>query len=146
MKDYLNDFGDRLSELMNKNSLTTRKLAEAINCSNSSISDWSSGKGKIQLENALKLCDYFKCSLNYIVGLTDKMLDFTPQPALPFYERLRFVMTECNITRYRIVKDTRVADKQFDQWKKGSDPQLLTVYEIAKYLDVTLDYLVGRER
>ena len=55
-------------------------------------------------------------------------------------------MKEKGVTRYRLVKDLPIYDGYFTNWKKGKSPNILTLILLADYLDVTIDYLVGREK
>lgn len=66
-----NKLADRLSELLNENKISKRKIANEIGVSASSISDWSTGKIQPTAENIYLLSDYFKISSDYLLGLTD---------------------------------------------------------------------------
>lgn len=72
--------------------------------------------------------------------------DFTLQPALPFYERLLAVLKECKVTRYRLIKEKIIPQTSFIDWSRGGDPYMQSIIDLADYLDITLDYLVGRDR
>ncbi|MDR0856688.1 MAG: helix-turn-helix domain-containing protein [Clostridiales bacterium] len=137
----LTDFGERLSELMLENNLTTDQLGAALGVNGSSVRRWKHSKRNISLACALRLAEYFNCSLAFLVGRTDNKLDFVPQPYPSFYERLRQVMEERGVTWYRIVKDGIVSDNNLSTWKNGSSPFLQTVLDIADYFDCSLDRL-----
>ncbi|MCL2860888.1 MAG: hypothetical protein FWE22_00530 [Firmicutes bacterium] len=92
------------------------------------------------------IAENFNCSLNFLFGLSETIIDFTPKPALPFYERLKSIMKENKVSRYRMCIDLEKGHGQFNRWKSGGNPQMNTVHELATYLGVTLDYLAGRER
>jgi len=130
---------------MFENDLNAVKLAAALGVSDVSIGRWKKGASNILLKNALGIADYFECSLQYLIGKTDKKLDFTLQSYPPFYERLRQIMAEHNITWYRIVKDDILSDNNISSWKNGADPYLETIIKIANYFKLTLDQFVGRE-
>jgi len=80
------------------------------------------------------------------VGMSDSTAEYAVKQYPPFYARLRQVMEEKGKTRYRITKETKIKDSYFTTWRSGSDPHILSVIEVAKYLDVTIDYLIGREK
>ena len=98
------------------------------------------------LSQLVKLADYFDCSLDFLTGRTDTVLDYSPKPCPPFYARFREVMAERGITRYRMSKETKIKDSYFTEWSKGTDPHLFSLIEVADYLNVSVDYLVGREQ
>ncbi|MCL2555993.1 MAG: helix-turn-helix domain-containing protein [Firmicutes bacterium] len=139
------NIGSRLSELIFENELTNDKLVEELDISRQNISRWIQGKQGISLANAIKVANYFKCSLRYLLSETDNKLDFALRIHPPFYERLRGLMAERNITWYRIVKDGIASDYNLSAWKNGSEPYLETVIGIADYFKLTLDQFVGRE-
>lgn len=142
----MSSFRERLSELMfYSNDIKSESLGNKLGLSGATIRRWLSGNQQIRLSNLIILADYFKCSLEFIAGRTDNKLDFTLKPCPPFYESFRNVLKQNKITRYRFIKETRFKDQYFSKWKKGADPQLETLTELADYFNCTLDYLVGRE-
>ena len=144
--ESLKKFGERLTELLLSQELTSDKLGTKIGVSGSSIRRWCNGTLNIKLSKANTLADYFKCSLEFLFGKTEKILDFVLYPSEPFYPQLRRVMKEKGVTRYRLVKDLKKSHGHFYFWEKGGDPSMQTVIDLADYLDCSLDYLTGRER
>ncbi len=144
--DYPANFRERLSELMTDAKLTAERLGEKIGVVESAVSNWKTNRNTVSLPHALALADYFQCSLDFLFGRSEKQLDFMPQPALPFYQQLRAVMQKRNISRYRLCLDLNMSNGNFTQWKRGVIPKMPTFIAIADYLDVTLDYLIGREK
>ena len=66
-----NKFAVRLSELLQENNISKRKLAREINVSATSISDWSTGKIQPIAENIYLIAEYFQISADYLLGLKD---------------------------------------------------------------------------
>jgi len=140
-------FNDRLKEIMDERGVTPKQLSQATGISLTSVYSWRKGESyKIYLSNLIKLCDALECSLEFLIGRTETPLDYKPQPCPPFYDRLRGVMEKEGITRYRLVQKTKIYDNYFTVWKRGRDPQLYSLIELADYIGCTLDYLVGRDR
>jgi len=71
---------------------------------------------------------------------------YKPKVCPPFYESLRNKMNENNISRTMIFNNTQVKSSHFVDWKSGADPNIVLVYELAKYMKITIDELVGRDR
>ena len=143
--ENLSKLPERLKELMfYREQIKPEELASRIGVCGSTVREWLNGTCLITLKNALLLADFFQCSLNYLAGMTENYETVVPKPLPPFYTHLRFVMDEKKISRYRIVKDTCLHDVYFTRWSKGADPELISVVRIADYLQVSLDYLVGR--
>lgn len=141
-----NHFQERLTELMTEKGLNTVSLSAAVGVSDETVRRWRNGQRYILLPQLVKLADYFHCSLDYLAGRTDNLLDYTVRSLPPFFDRLRFVMEEKGVSRYKAVKDLPVYDSYFANWKRGKSPNILTLILLADYLDVTIDYLVGREQ
>jgi len=142
----MSKFNERLMELFQAREITTKQLSEAIDVNGSTVCLWLEGKRNIRLRNAIKLCDYFNCSLGFLIGRTETILDFIPKPAYAFYDRLRGIMADRGVSRYRIVNDLKKSHRHFDRWKAGNDPFLETVIDLADYFEMSIDFFIGRER
>ena len=138
-------FRESLAELMSEKKLTTISLGEAIGVSATTVHCWLTGKTKLFLSNALKLTDYFECSLEFLLGRTAIRLSYTPKVCPPFYDRLKEIMTLQGKSSYRIVKDTSFSFGHFSKWRNGGDPYIETLLNLTAYFDCSLDYLVGRD-
>lgn len=51
---------------------TSKKLSEATGISTGNISDWKSGRSKPTADALILVADYFGCSVDYLLGRTDK--------------------------------------------------------------------------
>lgn len=142
----LSKFSERFIELMQNDNKTAKQMAELLNTDESTVSRWKEGKMSIKLSKAILISVHFKCSLEYLFGRNEEFLDFDLKPTLPFYTCLREIMKARGITRYRVVKDLSKSNGHFDHWKKGGDPFVETVAELADFIGCTLDNLVGREK
>ena len=144
--DYLSKFSESLKELMQEKNLTIQALSESTGISISNIFRWKNGEHSIYLSNALKLADYFDCSLEFLFDRTATRLDYIPRSCPPFYNRLNEVMKQQGISGYKItLKDKVFTRSQYHRWKSGGDISYETLITLAKYFNCTLDYLVGRE-
>jgi transcriptional regulator with XRE-family HTH domain len=142
----MSNFKERLNDLMVEAQIKSDQLGKAIGVSGQTIRAWCDDSQSILLSNIIKLADYFHCSIDYLVGISDSTAEYAAKQYPPFYDRLRKVMEEKGKTRYRMTKESKIKDSYFTTWKSGSDPHILSVIEVAKYLDVTIDYLIGREK
>jgi transcriptional regulator with XRE-family HTH domain len=62
------------------------------------------------------------------------------------YEVFAQMLQQRGITPYRVHKETGVAQSTLSDWKtKGTTPSVESLMKIARYLDVTVDELVGQE-
>ena len=142
--ENLSNFPQRLKELMDEHDLRSEGLANKSGVAGSSIRAILRGEALPTLSSAVKLADYFCCSLDYLVGRTDKIEEVNPRALPSFYEHLRAVMNELGVKRYEITKNTSVNDTCFTNWKHGAQPGLVNLCILAKYMKISLDELVGR--
>ena len=64
-------FADRLSELIFDRKKTVREVAQETDIGKSTVYEYLSGRKMPTLRNLVKLADYFGCSTDYLLGLTD---------------------------------------------------------------------------
>ena len=63
-----------------------------------------------------------------------------------FAKRLNKLIREHRITRYRLAKDIGVNKQTVAFWADGvNEPRISFLYLLAKYFDVSADYLIGLE-
>ena len=68
---------DNLREIREKKGITQIKLSVEIEVSQEMISHYEIGESKPNIDNLIKLADYFKCSTDYLLNRTNipTMLD-----------------------------------------------------------------------
>ena len=65
-------FREHLKELRCERRLSQKQLAEYIKTTNSSISDWETGRSQPDLETLARLAVFFEVSIDYLLGLEDE--------------------------------------------------------------------------
>jgi len=65
-------FGQRLEQLLNEKGIQQSVLAEYLNMSDSTISQWKTGKRSPDIESLMKIAKYFNCTTDYLLGLSDQ--------------------------------------------------------------------------
>lgn len=58
---------DRIKALMDEHDINAKQFTKELGISNSSFTDWKKGKGSPSLDTVVKISDYFKVSLDYLV-------------------------------------------------------------------------------
>ena len=139
------NFCENLKELMLYHDYNTMSLGEELGISSGNISIWLNNNSDIGLEMLITLSNLFNVSIEFLSGRIEiDNINFI-DTNVKFYDRLKVVLKEKNISEYRIAKDILHSKNRIFQWKNGSQPRLSSLIAIADYLDCTLDYLVGRE-
>ncbi len=64
-------FGQRLLEIRKQNHETQPDLAQLLNVSKSRISEMENGKNTTTIEKFALICEHYKVSANYLMGLSD---------------------------------------------------------------------------
>ena len=63
-----------------------------------------------------------------------------------FCERLKELRQEKNLSTIKLGKELQVSDSTITRWENGLRvPSIEHLYNIAKYFNVTSDYLIGLE-
>lgn len=146
LKNNIINMAENLSALMYENNMSSSELAAKIHVTVQTVNRWKRGEQLMMLSKAIEVSNVLHCTLDCLIGRNDSVLNFIPKKCPPFYERLREVMRANGVTRYRLTKETNIKESHLYAWKNGADVKLPTVLELANYFDVTVDYLVGRDR
>lgn len=142
----MTSFSERIKQLLEENEISAKKLGTILKINHTSMYDYLAGKYP-SIENAVKLANYFNCSLNFLFGLDD-YADETSwtqnYDATLFLERYTNLLKQNGISHYKVCKETKLNESSIRLWKKGKLPKIVSLVEIAKCLNCSIDYLVGR--
>ena len=70
-----NKFSQIIKELRKKNNLTQQQLADIVGITATGVSYWESGNATPNTETLNKLSNYFGVTVNYLLGIKDKIED-----------------------------------------------------------------------
>lgn len=141
----LSKFSETLKGLMSERSLTETELANETEIQVSCISLYTNAKHMPTIGNLIKIADYFECSADYLLGLseTDNTSVFNRCP--PFSERIEYLLKHYNCTISSIVDKTQLSRTRFFEWKNGKrQPSVDNVILLAEHFDCSVDFILGR--
>ena len=141
----MSNFGEVLSCLIFDTKISYQKLADDLGVALQTIYRWKGNKKDIGLSHLVALCEYFNCSLEFLIGRTEQTAKPNNFAIENFGSRVRSIMKDKKITTYQMRKETPYGSRYFERWDNGADPQLSTLIELANYFDCSLDELVGLE-
>lgn len=142
----LSNFGERLSELIFDAGLTPAQLNRELNCGSATIHHYISGRHVPSVEMAVRLADYFGCSVDYLLGITEENTTRTFQSCPPFGERLVFLCKYYQVSRYHLQKVTNISESVMRYWINGkTTPSLVNVLKLADAFHCSVDFVLGRE-
>lgn len=144
----LSNFSKRLDELIKELDKTITQFSLEIGCSGTAVSRYIKGKSYPTVDIAVRMADYFKCSVDFLLGIKREefeKLEFKTCP--PFGERLIEICNEKHISRYKLQQLTDIPESVMRYWVRGkTKPSIVNIIKIAEKLNVSVDYLLGREK
>ena len=66
------NYRTRMRNLREDNDLTQREVAKIINKSQQGYSHIEDGRAELKIEDLKKLCEFYKVTSDYFIGLSDK--------------------------------------------------------------------------
>ena len=140
------NFSEFFKELILEKSITIQKISKVTNIDDSSLYDYLHGTLP-DVKSAVKLANYFNCSLNYLMGIDDgpnEVKFYQTYDLTLFSDRYDKLLKENKIAHFRLHKETGLNYSSHYAWQHGAIPNISSLIIIAKYFNVSIDYLVGR--
>ena len=70
----MKSFPSRLIELLRENKISMYRLATDLECSQSTVKNWCTGKNEPRASEVTKLAQYFDVPTDYLLGLTPNIV------------------------------------------------------------------------
>ncbi len=147
MDDIIIGFRNSLNEILILRDMDSVKFGKEMGIDPSLVRRWRNKGIDVRLKTLIRLADYFECSIEYLCGKSQNNKKFISVGEYPnFGERLLEVMKRANIKPYQIFANTKVIPSKYYYWLSGGEPSLTSLNQLAEFFNVTLDYLVGRQK
>ena len=144
--DILSKTPERLKELMFDKEINAPALAKAIGVKSNTITRYLQGFCLPTFQTFIKLTDYFHCSADFLLGLQDDPnydANFLTPP--PFSQAFKTALKVCNFSQYALQKQTGISWANFHYWLNDIRlPYVDSLVKIARTMDISVDYLLGR--
>ncbi len=138
----MNIFQERLQELLEECSLSRLALANKIGISSTTVNGYFNKNYYPELSIAIKMANYFNCSLDYLFGLSDNK-EIANKNNKPFFENFKALLKLSNLSIASVLKKLQMSEYNYYRWKEGKIPKTNNLLAIASYFEVGVDYLVG---
>ena len=129
----MSNLSENLKDLMEEAEIKAPALAQATGIDSSTILTLLRGDGLPYVDTLVKLADYFRCSIDYLLGLTDQLSEEEFKQRPPFPEQLTFLLNHFKVTKYRLEKQTGLSEKTVNRWHNGkTQPTVDSLIRLAK--------------
>ena len=92
----------------------------------------------------VKMADYFKVSVSYLLNRTDKN-EYFGKSDQSFKLRFEQLCSEKGVSHYKVSQDCFFDKSNVSRWlSKGYLPTLEILDMLANYFNVSIDYILGR--
>ena len=141
-------FLKRIIDLREKYNLTQNDMAKILGVSQSNYGRWETDELLIPLVHLNNLCNYFKVSMDYMIGVTDiscyKNINTRLNKEL-IGKRLRMFRKKHNLTQAKLADSLNTTPSTISAYETGRI-RLLTAfaYDLVLKYSVSLDWLCGR--
>jgi len=138
----MNNFRERLDDLLIENNMSKNQLASQINVSPETIYGYYKKNLLPEIKIAKRIADLFNCSLDYLFGLTDQLTN-NDVNTLSFADTIKKLIKNNHKSVEKTMKELNISDRTYYRWQSGeSKPLTSVIIALAKYFDVSIDYLV----
>ena len=142
----MSKFVENLKDLMFDYNLSQKDLADNTGIDRASVSRYLKGNCIPNLKAVITLCEYFNCSVDFLIGKSTENLHAKFLPCPPFSERLKLYLKKYSGTPLGLCKEIGLPDSKFYGWLAGTNfPRVDNVEKLADYFKVSIDQFLGRE-
>lgn len=135
----------KLREMRKFNNLKQEDVANILNVERSTYTGWENGKNTIPLKQLIKICNYYKCSIDYITGLT-KENDYyclTKKNINNIGKNLKKLRVGNNLKQKDIYSFLKISSSSYSSYETNKIliPTEI-IYKIAKKFKHSIDKLI----
>ena len=120
-------------------------LGERINIDRTNVTRYLRGERLPLYPVFIKLIEFFNVSADVLLGRVDYSEREVFHPIKPFGTTLRRILKETKTSQYRVIKDLHISQATMYFWLRNNRlPTVESLDKLADYLDLSVDYLLGR--
>ncbi len=141
----MSKFAENLFSLMQERNLNPPALAKLLDTDRTNITRYLRGERLPIYNGFVKMVEFFNVSADLLLGRTDYCEKEDFRPVQPFGTTLRRILEETKTTQYRVIKDLHISQASMYFWLLNERlPTVENLVKLADYLDVSVDYSLGR--
>ena len=132
---------NRIKELRVLNDYTQKQVAEWLSITQAAYSKYERGTSKPSFRSIAILCEKYGVSSDYLMGIETNNNHTTE-----FSQRLKDLRIQNELTQIELSKILNIAQPTLSGYETGhTEPDNMTLTQIANYFGVSVDYLLGRK-
>jgi len=130
--------------------ITASSIADKLNISKKTLSNYINGDAYIPLEHLNSLCNIFDVSLDYILGFNKKQqypnsINITKLNASEIGARIKIFRKEHEISQQKLADILGLNKSSISRYESGKNLILsLPLYILCKKYNVSADYFIGK--
>lgn len=138
---------DRLFELREYNNLTQKNVGAILGVCQQTYAEWEKGKKIIPLKHLITLAKYYKVSLDYLTGLSNKkdiFFNYVKLDKEEIGQKIIYIRNLNNLQQRELAKVLNTSPSTICAYEKGNTLILTAfLYQIAKEFNISMDWFVG---
>ena len=139
----------RLRDIREDNNLKQKDIAKILNISRPNYTRWETREKIIPLTKLNEFCNFFKVSMDYVVGFTNENKEYLYNESLnksKISSNIKLLRIKNNLTQQQLA-DIINADQSVISDYENNVSLILTSFaiDICKKFNVSLDWLCGRK-
>ena len=141
----LSKFADSLLALMEEKHLNAPALGKILNMDRSNLTRYLRGERLPNYHLFIRIIEYFNVSADVLLGRLDYCDVPEFQPVQPFGATFRKALDETHTSQYELQKNLHFSSATTHAWLNDMRiPSIEHLDQLADYMDVSVDYLLGR--
>lgn len=136
----------RLKEIRKEKKLKQQDIANMLGVERSTYTGWENGKNTIPLKHLIKICNYYKCSVDYITKITNKneWEQLITNPII-IGDNIKQIRIQNNLMQKDIYSFLKISSSNYSAYETG---KIListeSIFKLAKTFKCSIDGLLKK--
>jgi len=138
------DIFQRMKDLREDRDLSQEDIAKVLQTTQEQVSKYETGRQMMGIDKYVKLAKYYNVSLDYLTGLIDTPKKLYWGEIMDIFQRMKDLREDHDLTQADVAKILQTTREQVSKYETGRQMMGADKYiKLAKYYNVSLDYLMG---
>ena len=134
----------RMKDLREDRDLSQEDIAKVLQTTQEQISKYETGRQMMGIDKYMKLAKYYNISLDYLTGLINTPKKLYWNENMDIFQRMKDLREDHDLSQEDIAKVLQTTREQVSKYETGKQMMGADKYiKLAKYYNVSLDYLMG---